>query len=118
MLIYTGEYIKFLVEFYENLLSEAFSVQRAINAACSIDLDSQLLLHGLTLKQVHAAGGGEGEGEYTERVFRVAFLTGDVPVLHFKIIGRYLSDSGTEWYQSVHRVYEKQVVVTQYVTRL
>jgi hypothetical protein len=61
----------------------------------------------LPLKLVHSVGGGEGGGEYVERVFEHAGI-------FVKLTGYYASYSGTDWDEDVVQVFPKQKTITVY----
>lgn len=70
---------------------------------------------GLSLyaQVVHSQGGGEGEGEYVERVFAVKDEKDEV--LHYlKITGYYSSYNGTDWDDKWEEVEPYEVTVTKY----
>lgn len=62
-------------------------------------------------KLAYGEGGGEGEGDYVERVleFRI-----DQQVTFVRATGCYDSYNGTEWNADWTVVYPREVVVTQY----
>lgn len=72
-------------------------------------------VHGYVITEVDSTGGGEGEGEYADVVFRVASsYEGATDALHFRITGRYDSWNGTEWDGDFDIVEPREVLVTQW----
>ena len=56
--------------------------------------------------------GGEGEGEYTHKVFRITSCDGlDV---HVRVRGNYDSWNGTDWYDNWTFVNRRKVIVDQF----
>lgn len=67
----------------------------------------------LYVQLVHSLGGGEGDGEYVERVFAIKDEKDEV--LHYlRITGYYSSYSGTDWDDKWVEVEPYEVVVTKY----
>ena len=62
-------------------------------------------------KVVHRIGGGEGEGEYVERVVD---FTNNGDNIFVRILGHYESYNGIEWDDSAEVVYPRQVMVNEY----
>ncbi len=62
-------------------------------------------------EQVYREGGGEGGGEYCERVF--LFKEHDV---YIQITGGYYSNHGTDWDDEYHEVFPRRVINTVYET--
>lgn len=69
-------------------------------------------LHHFTMPCVHSEGGGEGEGEYVERVFAVK--DGDEALVYFRITGFYSSYNGTDWDDGFSIVEPYQKTITLY----
>lgn len=68
--------------------------------------------HQVFIKLVHSEGGGEGEGDYVERVMAVN-IDGEV-VSYVRVTGYYESYNGTEWNGDWELVEPREVTVTQY----
>lgn len=68
-------------------------------------------LDGFTMELVYQEGGGEGEGDYVERVIEVA-ADGDSAFV--ACTGFYDSYNGTEWANDWHLVEPRQVTMTKY----
>jgi hypothetical protein len=90
---------------------DSYSAYDGYNMQYSVSEDD--VVGGLTMKLVHAHGGGEGEGEHVERVFQVNHPSFERP-RYVEITGFYDSYNGTEWDNNMYEVYPRQVMVTQY----
>jgi len=66
----------------------------------------------LPIKLVHRVGGGEGQGEYAERVYE---HDNDGEMIYFKITGFYSSYDGTDWDSDIQRVTPQEKTITVYV---
>jgi hypothetical protein len=66
---------------------------------------------GFSVKRVYAEGGGEGEGEYVERVFCIEH---GEQSWHIKTTGSYYSYDGISWSGEFTFCEAREVVVTQY----
>ena len=60
---------------------------------------------------VYSEGGGEGEGEHVDRVYKVTIGT---EFLYLRRTGHYDSYNGIDWNNDWAVVYPREVVVTQY----
>ena len=66
----------------------------------------------LTINLVYQEGGGEGEGEYVERVYEIKH--GGQHVCFLRDQGHYESYNGTEMNGEFKEVFPQQVTVTRY----
>jgi len=66
---------------------------------------------GLYLTTVHEVGGGEGGGDYVERVYE---HDNDGEPIFVRITGYYSSYNGTDWNDGVKQVFPKQKTITVY----
>jgi flavodoxin len=76
-------------------------------------------VNGFTLTVVYEEGGGEGGGEYCERVFALIEKSeeeSDNPteLAHIRIVGYYISHDGTHWEEEPVVVKPREVMVTKY----
>lgn len=107
-----------LFNLFSNDLStfmEKFAGARGTNVRDSYDLEGTADFDGATvmLDLVYSEGGGEGGGEYVERVYSVT-VNGEM--LGFvRDQGYYESYNGTEMNGDFHHVQPMQVTVTRYV---
>lgn len=118
-LIAAGDFKTFLIEFYHAVGSDALDTFSEYHIFESVGLmyhSNSLEAGDLTLTLVDQHGGGEGEGEYVERNYRIN--DGDQVLAHVQITGFYTSNDGTEWNHEVTRVYPKEVSVVKYFTTL
>lgn len=90
------------------------------------DVDiGETTLKNVGVNVVYHEGGYEGGGEHAERIFEVVenasctpnnVLVGNV-LGYIRVVGFYSSYEDSKWFdnpESLHRVYPKQVMVTQY----
>lgn len=89
-------------------------MSEALSEALYSDGD-KLGVPGLSLyvQVVHSQGGGEGEGEYVERVFAVKDEK-DEALHYLKITGYYSSYNGTDWDDKWEEVEPYEVTVIKY----
>lgn len=78
------------------------------------DLDTTELVEKYLgkFKEVHSHGGGEGGGEYVERIYH--FIDHDVYV---RTTGGYYSHHGIEWDDDFEEVFPRKTIVTVYETK-
>lgn len=69
--------------------------------------EQRAFIDSLEAKEVSNTGGGEGEGEYVERVVQI----GD---MYIRYTGYYASEYGTEWDSDFEQVYPRRIVITTY----
>jgi hypothetical protein len=69
---------------------------------------------GWTLTIVDRTGGGEGDGEYMDLVFKLQNTELPDMVLHFRVTGVYNSWDASEWDNELEIVEAREVLVTQW----
>jgi hypothetical protein len=69
--------------------------------------------YNVNLELVHQVGGGEGEGEYVERIFKYVSEE-DRSDYFFKFTGYYASYSGTSYDEGFTQVFPKEKTITVY----
>jgi hypothetical protein len=67
---------------------------------------------GVTVELVHDEGGGEGGGEYVERVY--ALILNGVQTSYVRQTGSYCSYDGTHWDEELQQVFPHEVMVIKY----
>ena len=67
---------------------------------------------GITIELVNEEGGGEGGGEYVERVY--ALKDGDSVLAFVRQTGSYYSNDGIYWDDDLGQVFPHEVTITEY----
>lgn len=79
------------------------------------ELDGDVV-QGVKLDLVHSEGGGEGGGEYVERVYALIEHSTGETLSFVRQTGSYYSHDGIYWDGELEQVFPHQVMVTEYRT--